>query len=368
MKPRNLADVPLPPTHYVRTLGPTTVVEGIHHNGMGTLASHPHMASAPASTATASITPAITKPASTTSAGTTPSPLSQNNPLAISHNVNWSEVIPHLPLQFPANISTPQSIEWPPQTITFLRTLIIRHNLFSTPETATDQTKIQRMYREFYDTVAFPIRKPLFEDEKLGSIFKSKISEIQAEMKKSGEVYKTREGYKLSKLPRQNLRVDAPLTEMLISTPPATPEITNDTQSEGLRLWNSLDSYAQMRLFREQLRSAKDSQALIFGWEKYCGEIRRKEGVLENGHVIVKNTTKDKKPEKHQVMTPSESASSSSGTPPPAQAQPQHSKTIDLNSLIEIRRREANLKRQRLKEIEKAKERRATKKPKLEPE
>lgn len=186
-------------------------------------------------------------------------------------------------------------------------------------------------------------------------------------MIKSGEVYKTREGYKVSKLPQQNLQIDAPPKEMPISTPPTTPNIPSDAQSEALKLWNSLDSCTQKRLFRDQLRSAKDAQSLIFECDKYCTEIRRKEGTLGDKHVTVNTSAIDKRREKQQIITPAEtipSETTPSETPPPTQPP----KTIDLNSMIEIRLREANLKRQRLRETGMAKEGRAKKRLKVEPE
>ncbi|KAE8451810.1 hypothetical protein EG329_002650 [Mollisiaceae sp. DMI_Dod_QoI] len=293
--------------------------------------------------------------------GTVRSPLSQSQLLSIPPDTrppleqqNWSE-----------------SISWPPQTAALIKSLVIEFALFAKPQTVTEQNTLFNMFREFYNKVEFPNYKPPFEDDSLWVLFQKKVDDIQTSMLKSGEVCQTKEGLKLSNPHRKALQVDTPSRSTSISTPPTTPILPTEKHLDGLKLWNSLESSIQSRLFREQLRSAKDPQRLIFEWEEYCAEVRRKERLEENVPSRKGQSTETRRlldddassnsnasehnPRASQVLTPFV-------TPPPP------TKANDLKSMIESRLREAHLKRQRAKEAENGREKGASKRIKIEPE
>ncbi|KUJ19768.1 uncharacterized protein LY89DRAFT_666625 [Mollisia scopiformis] len=276
----------------------------------------------------------------------TPSPLSQSQPLSIPHDDSSSE-----------QQNWSQSITWPAPTVAFLKTLIIKHGLLGMAQTIAELAKLKAIFRDFYQKVDFPTYKPPHEDERLWLLFKSKVNDIQVEMFKNGEIYMAKSDLKFSKLSQSTLPANTPKT----TTPPTTPTIPSDQHLESLRLWHSLDGNAQARLFRDQLRTSKNAQSLIYEWEEYCAEDRRKERTSENvleqpNHEARIPSSFANHPIDSQVITPLE-------TPPP----PQPSKPSDLKSLIESRLRESDLKRQRAKEAEKAlEEATASKKVRLE--
>lgn len=232
-----------------------------------------------------------------------------------------------------------------------------------------EQNKLQNMFEEFYNEVDFSNYKPAFDDKRLWLMFKGKVVDIQNSMLKSGEVFKTKEGLKLSELPSKSLSIKTPAKETSISTPPTTPTIPTERYLDGLELWRSLDANEQVKLFRHQLRAAKDAQLLIFEWKEYCADVRLKDqsgkDVLSpkgqsTGPQMLRNDdrarseTSERNQLDSQIITPFT-------TPPPA------IKENDLKSKLESRLRESALKRQRAKELAKTYEGGDAKKIKVEP-
>lgn len=175
-------------------------------------------------------------------------------------------------------------------------------------------------------------------------MFKSKVHQIQVEMLESGEIYRTNAGLKLSKQPRNALLVGPLSMSTPVSTPPTTPKTSTDQHGDGLKLWQSMDSNVQTRVFYDMLRTAKDPQSLFHVWEHYCAEARRRESTTET----VPERLGDHAGARRSVSGPRSSDSHvgiSLKSPPP-----QPPKVTDLKAMLEARLHEASLKRQRAKE------------------
>ncbi|KAF8866040.1 hypothetical protein BDZ45DRAFT_382177 [Acephala macrosclerotiorum] len=224
-----------------------------------------------------------------------------------------------------------------------------------------EQNKLQNIFGDLYNELNASNHRPAFDDNRLWLLFKEKGVDVQNNMLKSGE------GLKLSTLPSNSLRVETPAKETSISTPPTTPTIPVERCLDGLKLWRSLDVNEQAKLFRHQLTTAKDAQLLKFEWEEYCVDVRRKE---RSGEYVLSakgqsaepqmlrndNTATSENSERNQLDS---QAMKHFATPPPV------TKENDLKSKLESRLRESALKRQRAKELAKAREEGDAKKIKL---
>jgi hypothetical protein len=220
-----------------------------------------------------------------------------------------------------------------------------------------DNQKLQTIFEEFYKEVEFPSYRPAFDDERLWQLFNSKVREIQVEMLETGEIYQSRAGLRVSKLP-QTLRVTPtvptpvstlpatrvpPSVSTPVSTPPTTPKLPIHQHLDGLKLWQSMDSSVQTRLFHDLLRTAKEPQSLIYEWDKYCTEVHRKEHTTDAiqerlSDEVAGRGVSGPRSLSSEIRTPVE-------TPPPKSP-----KMIDLKTMIETRLHEASLKRKRAKE------------------
>jgi hypothetical protein len=167
-------------------------------------------------------------------------------------------------------------------------------------------------------------------DDVLWQMFRTKVDLIRGEMLQLGELQWTSEGLKYMKLPQKK-----PSQSTLGKQPPTTPVLPTEHFSDGMELWNSSDSNAQLQMFRKMLHTAKDPQCLISECQEYCAETRSKEEgevrddneALSNRHVIEEtNATATQRP------TPPK-------TPDPI------STSLDLKTMIDKRLREMRLKR-----------------------
>jgi hypothetical protein len=183
---------------------------------------------------------------------------------------------------------------------------MIHNDIFETPKSASNSEKYFLMFEQFYTKINFCGWQPAKDDERLALLFGMKVQQIKAEMLQSGEIFQSPTGLRLSNLSQRKAcrsTSGKPITPL--STPPTTPLLPKEKFFDGLELWNSSDADVQVQLFRKQLRSAKDPRRLIFEWEEYCAEIRRKEQVTGDQSQSAKTM------KSMQGPTPSK-------TPPPA--------------------------------------------------
>lgn len=57
-------------------------------------------------------------------------------------------------------------------------------------------------------------------------------------------------------------------------TPPASPLLSSDQSVGAYELWNSLESDAQLALFKHQIRNAKNRKRLMLAWNEYVDEVK----------------------------------------------------------------------------------------------
>jgi hypothetical protein len=157
---------------------------------------------------------------------------------------------------------------------------MIHNDIFETPKTNLNNEKFFVMLEQFYTKINFGGWQPAKDGEKLAHLFRLKVNQIAEEMLRSGEIFQSPMGLRLSNLSQRKVCRSASRKHTSpFSIPPATPVLPKDKLRDGLQLWNSSDADVQAQLFRKQLRSAKDPRRLIFEWEEYCAEIGRKEQV-----------------------------------------------------------------------------------------
>lgn len=237
------------------------------------------------------------------------------------------------------------SKSWPLTAQSLLKDLIIAHGLFAPPQTAQDHDNLVGLYESFYADIKILGMNLAKNDDILWQLFRSKVEITQSKMLRVGEIQQTPEGLKYSKLPQKKLFLSTAGKQPL-STPPTTPVLPMEELGDEMNLWNSSDSGAQARLFRKMLRTVKDPQRLMFEFEEYCAEARRKEDGGARDDVEPPSnheTSKETKTRSTQRPTPS-------STPDPT------STSLDLKAMIDKRlcemRRKRALERQVLESSE----------------
>ncbi|KAK0099691.1 hypothetical protein ONS95_013416 [Cadophora gregata] len=253
------------------------------------------------------------------------------------------------------HMSWGKTIPWPEGAEVLLKRLAHIHALYANPTRPDEYKKLCFIFDEFYAKAEFSTWKPPKEDERLWQLFRGKLDQIQQEMLERGEVVKGSDGILkrgfLPILPPTKVLMNNPPPESL-ATPPDTPVLGNDKQSEGIELWNGLDVDSQTELFRQQLRNAKNRKGLMLEWNEYCGEVREKRQIAK---------ARDPK-----STTPSARSPGSKTPPaPPALPAPEPLATIDVKQIIANKIQELALKRDR--DRQQAAEERAAKRLREDP-
>jgi hypothetical protein len=208
------------------------------------------------------------------------------------------------------------------------------YGLFADPKTDPhNEQKVQFIFDIFYNAVEFEIWKPAKDDKYLRMLLRIKIDRRRAAMIRDGEVMQTNEGLKLwAKPTNKNFSSDTQAKHPQVSTLPATPTPVPPVVQycEVVETWKGLDVDTQMKLFKELLQTAKDTNKMIFEWEEWRAEVRKKERTDVEKHPTAEENA-------IPGITPEPSSSSSS---------PLWSKPLDLKTSIRDRIRELKLKRQ----------------------
>lgn len=235
--------------------------------------------------------------------------------------------------------------EWPSHIESSLKNLMIQHALFAYPDTDDqNEKKVWRIFVELRKMVETKGWEPVVHDERLWGLLQVKLASIRAQMLRNWEVYNSAEGYKLSAkcFPNPRTRLSIP-REQLIAYPQA-PILSRVRCFEALQTWKSIDMNTQMKLFREQLRSSKHPQRLIYEWEQFINENPPKQakGVTEVDKLnppVEKVDSQKRSQARSPPATPRpdiELTESNSTEPKPK----------DLKTMMEDRIREIELKRQ----------------------
>ena len=215
---------------------------------------------------------------------------------------------------------------------------MIQHGLYAYPESDHEnERKVWRIFVELMTMIDTRGWNPNIHDERFWGVFQIKLGAIRAQMFRNWEVCKTAEGYKLSAQPL----VADPQTRLAMAREPliAYPRAHTLPRVQcfvAFETWKSLDVDTQVRLFRKEIRSAKDPQRLIYEWDKFFREM-----CPEELHVVeaLNRPTKNTSPSHPEEST-------SSHATPQREAKPIEPKPEDLKTIIEDRIREVRIKRE----------------------
>lgn len=175
-------------------------------------------------------------------------------------------------------------------------------------------------------------------DDILWQLFQMKVGTIQSEMLAQGELKSTPQGVAHVKLPQKKLFLTTQGKDP-IATPPTTPVLPTEQLSDIVEMWDSMDGAAQVRMLKKMLRSAKNSQSVVFECEDFCAEFRydkAREARNNSEQPAVSRLTKEMSAESTQEPTPSK-------TPDPT------STGLDLQAMIDKSLRAMRTKRAREK-------------------
>jgi hypothetical protein len=244
---------------------------------------------------------------------------------------------------------------WPPHIESSLKKLMILHGLYAYPETDHEnEAKIWRIFVELRTSVELRGWDPSIHDERLWGTMQMKLGSVRAQMLRNWEVYKSEKGYKLSSQTITSPRTRMPMAREPLIPYPRAPILGRYRCFEALETWKSIDADNQIKLFRKQIRSAKDPKRLTYEWGQFCGELCRKElnGVIEadeSNRSAKKKNPSYLKQGRRPPATPQPDVIPIESKPmesKPTESKPIESKLKDLKTILEDRIREVKCKRE----------------------
>lgn len=177
-------------------------------------------------------------------------------------------------------ISQQSSGKWPAGVERAIKRLMIQGELTAYHKRDPDnEEKMSRLFDKILTVglVDFKGWKREVHEKRLWQLFVAKVGRIRAEMLRDGEVRQTAEGYKLSTPPFAKLQTPLPIS---VEEPPAQPPASsfpNVRYRGAVGLWNEMDADTQMKMFRKQIRTAKDPKRLVHEWDQLLKEVRQNE-------------------------------------------------------------------------------------------
>jgi hypothetical protein len=192
-----------------------------------------------------------------------------------------------------------------------------------------------KLYSKFKHRVAVRYQHVPEEDGRLYPIFLTKVGELQASATSTDSGNSNIARFDNTHIPGGQAvfpPTQAVLNAIQTSTPPQTPIIPGAERDALLAFWSNITAEQQTTLFRELLRTSKDSEALKHEWDSYSSRSQKGRQRDGKGSFTVRQSV-----EHTQGATPIYTPPTDSG--------------LDLNAMIEARIQQARLKRKCEEEV-----------------